>query len=187
MKFVSRPLPICVNPRPSAVKNPCLHLPAKCVFIVKTLPFSPIREIFPRLFRPTPFFPNVYAGFLKSVFLISANFHFSTPLIPNNHGPLTRVRCERVLFFTPLCHNQHKTHDRVPANRHRAPPPMWSAATCRRFELGDMSPSPQAQRNTAFPGNHHPVPPSRPNSGTTFSTRLGAFRPPSVFICVHLW
>ena len=117
----------------------------KCVFIVKTLPFSPIREIFPRLFRPTPFFPNVYAGFLKSVFLISANFHFSTPLIPNNHGPLTRVRCERVLFFTPLCHNQHKTHDRVPANRHRAPPPMWSAATCRRFELGDMSPSPKAQ------------------------------------------
>ena len=28
---------------------------------------------------------------------------------------------------------------------HPHPSPMWSAATCRRFELGDMSPSPQAQ------------------------------------------
>ena len=125
----------------------------QCVYIVKTLAFSPIWENFPGVFRPTSFPPNVYAGFIKSVFLIQVNFQFSTPLSPNNHGPPTRVRCERVLFFPRTCHTQPKTHEPTITQSHRAPPLMWSAATCRRFELGDMSPSPQAP-SCLRPPNH---------------------------------
>ena len=145
--------------------------------------FSRIWENFPRVFHPPPFSPNVDAGFLKSFFLISPNFQFSTPLFPNNHGPPTRVRCERVLFFPDTCHNQLKTHEPTPTQPCRAPPPMWRVRTCLRFELGDMSPSPpvaachrhapthrqpirdfglrwQAQRDTAFARPSNPANPT---------------------------
>ena len=161
------------------LKNLRFCPPAKCVFIVKTLPFSPIREIFPRLFRPTPFSPNVYAGFLKSVFLILPNFQFSTSLFPNNHGPPTRVRCERVLFFPHPCHTQLKTNEPPPTNAThlRAPPLMWSAPTCLRFELGDMSPSPPS-------GGMTPPCPNPPPTNPRFWTAVASaarhrFRQPS--------
>ena len=92
----------------------------QCVFIVKTLPFSPDLENFPRVFHSTSFSPNVYMGFLKSAFLISPNFQFSTLFFPNNHGPPTRVRCERVLFFPETCHTQPKNHERTATSSDRS-------------------------------------------------------------------
>jgi len=49
---------------------------------------------------------------------------------------------------------------------------MWSAATCRRFELGDMSPSPQAQSCLRTPNDWH-------QRRYKFRTPEGSIKPPS--------
>ena len=131
------------------------------------MPFSQIRENFPRLFHPASFPPNVYAGFLKSVSLISPFFHFSTPIFPNNHGPPTRVRCERVLFFPEPCHTLLKTYEPNPTNATLRSAPVLGRSNVQahqqlhhaqnlRQPTRDFGLRWQAQRDTAFASPSNP-------------------------------
>ena len=74
---------------------------------------------------------------------------------PRTTNPVRRPSHPTAVHRTAL--HQHQRH----------PSPMWSAATCRRFELGDMSPSPKAQSchlhiaaATSTPSANHTPPPS---------------------------
>ena len=72
---------------------------------------------------------------------------------------------------TPSAIMSSKNHEPPPTKSRRAPPPTWSARTCPRFELGDMSPSPQAV-------SCHRTPNHRRQTNARHSTAR---------LCLHHW